>query len=249
MLGLRWRNQGCAVTGVAAIAAGGRGSRFKSGGFRENKLLVPVAGRPILSHLIGALRSTPDIDRILLMTRHDADRVEEAVADWGMRDIVEFLPIDAEETGAAVCRVAEALDGGPFLYTDGDVLATPPLYRDLAAGLVNAPERSHVSISSHINTTTHLMITPAGAFGETYQQGLRGELGTHVSLGVVAMGSILSRHLASTSEARDLDEVLEDALKDPHVACTVDLYDGPWVALHDRDDLPLAERFLCGEVR
>jgi 2-C-methyl-D-erythritol 4-phosphate cytidylyltransferase/2-C-methyl-D-erythritol 2,4-cyclodiphosphate synthase len=52
----------------ALIPAAGRGERFRR---PYNKVLAPLAGRPLLCHTLAAFQNTPEVDALLLMT--DAD--------------------------------------------------------------------------------------------------------------------------------------------------------------------------------
>jgi len=111
---------------TAVILAAGMGTRMKSD---LVKVLHPLAGKPMIEHVIDAVRAA-GVDRCIVVVGHQADRVKETV-----KRPVEFV-VQAEQlgTGHAVMQAEEALAGfdGLVLVTYGDTpLYTPETYRAL----------------------------------------------------------------------------------------------------------------------
>jgi bifunctional UDP-N-acetylglucosamine pyrophosphorylase/glucosamine-1-phosphate N-acetyltransferase len=110
--------------------AAGKGTRLKS---RTPKVLHPVCGRPVLWHVLRAVRAVRP-DPLIVVVGHQGDEVEEAVRSWGIRFPVRF--IDQGEmlgTGHAV-MVAERAVGraDDVLVLPGDnPLVSPVMLRDL----------------------------------------------------------------------------------------------------------------------
>jgi bifunctional UDP-N-acetylglucosamine pyrophosphorylase / glucosamine-1-phosphate N-acetyltransferase len=110
--------------------AAGKGTRLKS---RTPKVLHPVCGRPVLWHVLRAVRAVRP-DPLIVVVGHQGDEVEEAVRSWGVRFPVRF--IDQGEmlgTGHAV-MVAERAVGraDDVLVLPGDnPLVSPVMLRDL----------------------------------------------------------------------------------------------------------------------
>ncbi|MFS0770737.1 bifunctional UDP-N-acetylglucosamine diphosphorylase/glucosamine-1-phosphate N-acetyltransferase GlmU [Sphingomonas sp. 1P08PE] len=101
---------------AAVILAAGKGTRMKSD---LHKVLHPVAGRPMLLHLIAAVRALSP-ERIVVVTGAGREQVEAAVGGQGV-DVA--LQADQLGTGHAVRQAEAALAGfvGDVLVLYGDV--------------------------------------------------------------------------------------------------------------------------------
>lgn len=124
----------------AVVLAAGKGTRMKSD---LAKVLHPVAGRPMLSHVLESLR-TIETSRCSVIVGHQADRVGEICAEFGVDTALQEEQLG---TGHAVLQAKDALEGasGYTLILCGDVPLLRPetlerLYRDTvdtnAAGAV-----------------------------------------------------------------------------------------------------------------
>ena len=98
------------------ILAAGKGTRMKSD---LHKVLHPIAGRPMLLHLIASASSLHP-EKIVVVTGAGREQVEAAVAPLG---IATALQADQLGTGHAVLQAKDALDGfaGDVLILYGDV--------------------------------------------------------------------------------------------------------------------------------
>ena len=101
---------------AAVILAAGKGTRMKSD---LHKVLHPIAGRPMLLHLLGSVAALAP-DRQVVVTGAGREQVEAAVAPLG---VVCALQAEQMGTGHAVLQARAALAG-----FDGDVLI---LYGDV----------------------------------------------------------------------------------------------------------------------
>ncbi len=101
---------------AVVVLAAGKGTRMKSD---LHKVLHPIAGRPMLLHLLGAAQ-TLSPERTVVVTGAGREQVEAAVAPLGAK-----IAVQAEQlgTGHAVMQAEAALVG-----FDGDVLI---LYGDV----------------------------------------------------------------------------------------------------------------------
>ena len=98
------------------ILAAGHGKRMKS---RRIKLLHEVAGRPMLTWVLEALRGVPAKESFIVLG-HQADTVRGLVAGTSFRVL---LQREQRGTGHAVMQAAPALRGakGPLLIVNGDL--------------------------------------------------------------------------------------------------------------------------------
>ena len=114
------RNSGVAVLVLAA----GQGTRMKSD---LAKVLHPMAGRPLLAHVLDALAGL-EVGRVLVVVGHQRERVIEAFPDRGLEWVIQA---EQRGTGHAVLMAAPQLAGfpGTLLVVCGDtpLLTTPTL--------------------------------------------------------------------------------------------------------------------------
>ncbi len=116
---------------AAIILAAGAGTRMKSA---LPKVLHPVAGLPMLGHVIAGLRGA-GVDRIVVVTAPDAHEVRDYAGKMGAAHVVQDRQLG---TGHAAAAAASALKDfqGSVLIAYGDMpLVTAKTYSDaLAAG-------------------------------------------------------------------------------------------------------------------
>jgi len=101
---------------AAIILAAGKGTRMKSD---LHKVLHPIAGRPMLLHLIASVEALHPA-RTVVVTGAGREQVEAAVAPLG---VVTALQADQLGTGHAVAQAQEAIGdfAGDILILYGDV--------------------------------------------------------------------------------------------------------------------------------
>ncbi len=95
---------------AAIILAAGEGKRMKSA---LPKVLHPVAGRPILAHVIAAVREA-GVSRIVVVTAPSAESVRDFAAREGAQSVIQDRPLG---TGHAAAQAAAA-----FADFSGDVV-------------------------------------------------------------------------------------------------------------------------------
>jgi len=143
---------------AAIVLAAGQGTRMKS---KRPKVLHEVAGRPMVRHVVDALRRA-GAERIIVVVGHGADLVRAALADAG----VEFVE-QAEQlgTGHAVMQAAPALAGfsGSVVVTCGDA----PLLRPETVAAVVA---EHERVGAAATLLTAVLDDPTG-YGRVIREG------------------------------------------------------------------------------
>jgi len=107
----------------AMVLAAGRGTRLAPITHTVPKPLVPVAGRPLLEHLLAFLRAG-GIEEVVINLHHLGQRIQEHVGDgarFGLR--VRYSVEDPIlDTGGGIKRAESLLAGEPFVVANGDSL-------------------------------------------------------------------------------------------------------------------------------
>jgi bifunctional UDP-N-acetylglucosamine pyrophosphorylase/glucosamine-1-phosphate N-acetyltransferase len=114
------------------VLAAGHGRRIKS---RTAKVLQPLCGRPVLWHVLDAVRATRPSKVIVVIRNRDND-VEQAIGSWGLRMPIEFVDQpDPQGTGHAVMVAEGAVgDADEVLVANGDEpLVTGAQFRELVS--------------------------------------------------------------------------------------------------------------------
>jgi len=122
------------VSVKAVILAAGKGTRMLPLTERRPKPLVPVAGRPILEHIVGGLASA-GVDEVCLVIGWMGDQIVEAFGD-GRRLGAKLTYVWQEEfggTGAAVLLAEEFIGDDRFVLGWGDIIIPPENYRRMMA--------------------------------------------------------------------------------------------------------------------
>jgi bifunctional UDP-N-acetylglucosamine pyrophosphorylase/glucosamine-1-phosphate N-acetyltransferase len=103
---------------AAVILAAGKGKRLRSS---TPKVLHPVAGRPLLWHVLRTVRVARP-SRIVIVVGHGADEVREAVASWGVTPDPVFVEQSEQlGTGHAVMEAERAVGRATdVLVANGD---------------------------------------------------------------------------------------------------------------------------------
>lgn len=116
----------------AVILAAGRGTRMLPLTEHRPKPLVPVAGRPILEHIVGGLASA-GIDEVCLVVGWHGEQIEAHFGD-GRRLGAHISYVWQSEyggTGAAVLLAEDFVGEDRFVLGWGDILVPPCNYRRL----------------------------------------------------------------------------------------------------------------------
>jgi len=124
----------------AVLMAGGEGSRLRPLTSRRPKPLAPVAGKPVMEHIVDLLRKH-GLTEIVATLHYLADEIESYFGDGSaygvkMHYVVEDTPLG---TAGAVKMAHELLAGEPFLIISGDALTDV----DLSAIVAHHRERGN----------------------------------------------------------------------------------------------------------
>ena len=114
---------------IALVLAAGLGTRFRPATLATPKPLLPLAGRPMLFHLLDHLLSQ-GADRFVLNAHHLAETLRAAVGEaYGGIPVAWSFEDPILGTAGALRRAAERglLGDGSFVVANGDLFTTLPL--------------------------------------------------------------------------------------------------------------------------
>ena len=105
----------------------------------SHKCLVPIAGRPLIAHVLATLTALPELAEIRISVEPDAEAELRAVLlpFEALRVPIRLVPSEARLADSLVA--ASGNDPGPFLVTTADnVLLTPEAVAQVRAALAEA---------------------------------------------------------------------------------------------------------------
>ncbi|MDD5350831.1 MAG: sugar phosphate nucleotidyltransferase [Chthoniobacteraceae bacterium] len=123
----------------AFVLGAGLGTRLKALTRARPKPLIPVAGKPLITHAFDHLLQA-GVERLVINTHHCAEAYQSAFPGGVYRGVPLTFRHEPEllETGGGIKNVEDLLGQAPFLVYNGDILATlplaPALERHFAAG-------------------------------------------------------------------------------------------------------------------
>jgi len=101
---------------AAVILAAGQGTRMKSA---KPKVLHAIAGRPILGHVIAAIRGA-GVERIVVVSAPSMDDLRGYVSSLGAENAVQDRPLGTGHAALAAASVLGTFDGA-LLVNNGDM--------------------------------------------------------------------------------------------------------------------------------
>lgn len=137
----------------AVILAGGLGTRLRPLTYTVPKALVPLCGKPLISHIVDAL--PPWIDTVLIAVNYMKDALESYFESLKLpREVILVEELDPLGTGGALKNVGGHLDD-TFVAFNGDIVSSIDL---------DAMMRFHRS-SGGIGTVALWEVEDPSAFG------------------------------------------------------------------------------------
>lgn len=126
----------------AMIFAAGLGTRLKPLTDSIPKALVPIAGKPLLYHLVMKMKRA-GIEEIVINVHHFAQSVIDYVHsqnDFGIKICFSDESGELLETGGGILNARNYLEGEPFLVHNVDILSNLDLSEFMAMAGKNPPE-------------------------------------------------------------------------------------------------------------
>lgn len=115
----------------AVVIAAGRGTRMGPLTDTRPKPLLPVAGRPILEHVLDA--AAPYVDGFVIVIGYRGGQVKDRIGAAYRGQPVEYASQDQQLGTAHAVKQAERYIEDDFLVLNGDVYVTEALVSELAA--------------------------------------------------------------------------------------------------------------------
>lgn len=115
----------------AIVVAAGRGTRMGPLTDTRPKPLLPVAGQPILEHVLDA--AAPYVEGFVVVVGYEADQIRERVGDTHQGLPVEYADQTAQLGTAHALSQAQPYVEEDFVALNGDVYVTETLVGDLVA--------------------------------------------------------------------------------------------------------------------
>ncbi len=148
---------------AAVVLAAGKGERLKSA---MPKVLHPVCGRPLLWHVLQAVRAAKP-QRIILVVGHGAEDVRNAVESWGLEPAPVFVE-QAEQLGTGhATQLAEKAVGKV-----DDVLVANGDFDPITATELQKLLASHRRTGAAVTLGSTVLDEPAG-YGRVVREGSR----------------------------------------------------------------------------
>lgn len=120
---------------TAFVLGAGLGTRLRPLTARRPKPLIPVGGRPLITHAFDHLLAL-GVERFVVNTHWCAGRYSEffPAREWRGRPVtfIEETP-EVLETAGGIWNARALLGGGPFIVYNGDILSDLPLAEARAA--------------------------------------------------------------------------------------------------------------------
>jgi NDP-sugar pyrophosphorylase family protein len=130
------------VISKAIILAAGRGKRMGKLTQDLPKPMLPLAGKPMLEHIVERLHETSVTD-ILIVTGYLAETIESYFGSWPGVCFRRQDRVDGTATAALLGREFAGSDS--VLFTFGDILVEPDDYRGIIARLLEHPDTQAVA--------------------------------------------------------------------------------------------------------
>ena len=120
---------------IALVAAAGKGERLHPRSARQPKVMLEVAGKPLLTRQLELLRDQLGIHEVHLIVRHLAEQIRQAYGDGSRLGLdIRYIDNPAVDRGLGTAiLVAESHISDPFVLILGDELYLESNHADLGA--------------------------------------------------------------------------------------------------------------------
>lgn len=227
---------------TAMVFAAGRGTRMRHLTADTPKVMIEVAGKPLLDHALDQVRDA-GLPRAVVNTHYCADKIERHLKNIADPEI--SLSQETEtllETGGGIRHAQNLLGHGPIVTLNADAVWTKanPLTACLKAWDQNM--EALLLLAPRENTTGH---NGKGDFflDDQMRPIRRGDASTapYVFLGVQILNP--ARAYAHPEKIFSLNTIWDQMISQGSLYAT--LFDGGWCDVGQQESIPLAEGLLA----
>jgi bifunctional UDP-N-acetylglucosamine pyrophosphorylase/glucosamine-1-phosphate N-acetyltransferase len=227
----------------AVVTAAGQGTRMRPLTDACPKPLLPVAGAPILEHILDV--TAPYVDGFVLVVGYEAAKVRDAIGD-----VYHGLPVEyveqSEQLGTAhAIQQAESEITGEFLAINGDVLLTDDLVASLASG-----EKMAMAVKPVENPRSYGVVDIEDGHVTSIVEKPADPPSNLANLGSYRFTPRIFEHIANVDQSErgeyEITDAIEQAIHEEAVQAVE--YDGPWLDIGRPWELLEANRFLLGDL-
>jgi UDP-N-acetylglucosamine diphosphorylase/glucosamine-1-phosphate N-acetyltransferase len=228
----------------AVVLAAGEGTRMRPLTANRPKPLLPVAGKPLLEHVLDAC--APVVDEAVLVTGYEAEAVEAHFGDSHDGLPLTYVRQDEQLGTAHAFELAADHVDEPFLALNGDVLVTVELLESLATVEGTAMTVQHVEDPGNygVVATDDDRVTDVVEKPEDPPSSL-------ANLGIYAFTPAMFDHMAVVEESPrgeyEVTDAIQSYVEEGQPVHTVE-HDGVWLDVGRPWELLSANEHLLGDL-
>jgi NDP-sugar pyrophosphorylase family protein len=226
----------------AVVLAGGSGARLGVTAEQTQKCLLPIDGKPALSHIIEALVDAFGSIDLVVGVAHKAEEVKLYI-DKNKPDkvtSVTYVPHVLGTEGWGIYRGMRGYIHGPFIGTPGDVLAFPSVYTQAVKLFTECRVDAAMTLSPALDVVgTHGVGTVDGPFVSSLQWPPPNQLAANhlrdmtIFASDTRMFDMIEQY---PSPKKSIAYVFMKAIRDNR-SIAGNVYDGHWIHIGYPEDL------------
>lgn len=237
---------------AAVVLAAGRGTRMGALTAATPKPLLPVAGRPLIEHVLGGFAAA-GVRRAVVITGYRGDQIETALGS-GARlglEIIYRRQTQADGTARALLLAESLVGDAPCALSWGDVLVPASFYTEFVDAFAQRPCDAQVAVNDVDDPWRGAAVYVAGD-GRVYRLVEKPPRGTSTvrwnNAGVLMITPLVfdyARRVGPSPRGEhELPQAIAQMVRDGREVRAVPVR-GPWCDVGTPADLATAERLFA----